>query len=318
MIRVDSTHNLFLLLEKLLAFYEFLFQFIQTFKRDDTNEDVFIHQSSIVKNNPNKAKRSVGENEKLEFDIVKGEKGNEAANVTGPDGAPVVGSEYAPNKRRGGFRVGRGGFRPRRQNREGGNNDSQQQDQNDSQNQNGEEGQNNQRQQRPYRQQQQQQGGYRRNYNNNYDRPQTFDGPRRFYRRPPQYDNQYQGAPMRPPRNNFNNVRGGYRSFGNVPQQAGDASFNSQENAPFRQRPAGFRPRNDNMMMNPDGQRPQRNGPPRDNQFRGGYNNFQQPRPFGGPAARGGFRGYRGPKNQNNNNQVTLNDNQHEQNTSQV
>lgn len=61
--------------------------------RDDTDEEIFVHYNAIVSSIT--YEKNLYQGEKVEFEIVMGKKGKEAANVTGPNGQPVNGSFYA-------------------------------------------------------------------------------------------------------------------------------------------------------------------------------------------------------------------------------
>ena len=66
--------------------------------RNDTKEDIFVHQSNIILKNNYHKEPSLGDGEKVDFDVCKCEKGFEAVNVRGPKGQPVLGSEHATTK----------------------------------------------------------------------------------------------------------------------------------------------------------------------------------------------------------------------------
>ncbi|KAJ3104207.1 hypothetical protein HDU97_009462 [Phlyctochytrium planicorne] len=60
---------------------------------DTKDMEVFVHHSAIA--NPKLGFRSLSESERVDFEIVQGDKGYQAANVTGPNGAPVLGDPNA-------------------------------------------------------------------------------------------------------------------------------------------------------------------------------------------------------------------------------
>uniref|UniRef100_A0A8C3ETK2 Uncharacterized protein n=1 Tax=Corvus moneduloides TaxID=1196302 RepID=A0A8C3ETK2_CORMO len=54
--------------------------------RCDNQQDIFVHRTAIKKNNPEKCIPSLGDGEVVEFKIIRGRKGLQASQVTGPDG----------------------------------------------------------------------------------------------------------------------------------------------------------------------------------------------------------------------------------------
>ncbi|KAH7277411.1 hypothetical protein KP509_39G049600 [Ceratopteris richardii] len=79
---------------------------------DEGDEDLFVHQTSIV----SEGFRSLGDGERVEFVVEKDAEGrSKALEVTGPEGAPVKGSSgYGRGRGRGvGGYGGYGGYRDR-------------------------------------------------------------------------------------------------------------------------------------------------------------------------------------------------------------
>ena len=83
--------------------------------RHDTQEDVFVHHTAIILENSRKYQGGMDKGETVEFDVVQGERGIEAANVTRPAGVPLKGSRYTARRTniRQGFSIHRHELPPR-------------------------------------------------------------------------------------------------------------------------------------------------------------------------------------------------------------
>ncbi|KAF3833616.1 hypothetical protein F7725_024820 [Dissostichus mawsoni] len=74
------------------------FGFLTMSSRDGVpQQDVFVHQSKLHM----EGFRSLREGEAVEFTFKKSSRGLESVRVTGPNGAPCLGSERRPKRRRG-------------------------------------------------------------------------------------------------------------------------------------------------------------------------------------------------------------------------
>ena len=62
-------------------------------------QDIFVHRSAIVAGNPCHRRCSLRDGEAVDFLVVDGDKGPIAVDVTGPEGAAVLGSPYAAEQR---------------------------------------------------------------------------------------------------------------------------------------------------------------------------------------------------------------------------
>lgn len=67
--------------------------------RSDTYEHIYVHQTAITQNYPQKIKRSISEGEIMVFNVEVRNKGREAINMTRPDGKPFQGSSYDVDRR---------------------------------------------------------------------------------------------------------------------------------------------------------------------------------------------------------------------------
>jgi cold shock CspA family protein len=61
-------------------------------ERDDGEDDVFVHQTAIY----SEGFRSLAEGEEVEFNVIAGDKGSKAEDVTGPGGVYVQGAPRPP------------------------------------------------------------------------------------------------------------------------------------------------------------------------------------------------------------------------------